>query len=229
MVKNPIHAAAFIRQQQEQMYSRAVQYIGRHGQGVCQVVRQAIMQRGGMTMLLQRLGLMPPNTYEYQLKALAAYLRDNGAAAFLRVAGASGDAPPAAAPDAALEAIPEAPPAPAKPALKQPAPPAPPPPAPEPPAPADPAAPEAPPEPATTPAEWFDAQGRYIGPERRSGGDRRSGIDRRAKIDVVWKNARYGGERRKVIRRRADREAAAREGLTAREFPPPPPKKTGAR
>lgn len=210
MVKNPIHAAAFIRQQQDQMYSQALKYIGRHGQGVCQVVRQAIMQRNGMTQLLQRLGISPPNSFEYQLKTLAAYLKDNGSAAFLRAAGASGDAP--AAP-------PEASPAPARPVAKQPAASAPPPPVPAP------AAPPATPEPAVTLPEWFDANGRYIGPERRSGTERRSGIDRRGKVDTVWKNARYGGERRKMIRRRADREAAGPLGLTPREFPPHPPER----
>jgi len=61
-------------------------------------------------------------------------------------------------------------------------------------------------QPKETPPEWFDAKGKYIGPERRNGKDRRSGKDRRNRIDCINKNKRYGGDRRKNLRRKADRE-----------------------
>jgi hypothetical protein len=57
--------------------------------------------------------------------------------------------------------------------------------------------------------QLFDTQGNYIGPEQRSGQDRRSGVDRRDAIDAIRKNMRFGGDRRKGIRRKSDRESAS--------------------
>jgi hypothetical protein len=56
---------------------------------------------------------------------------------------------------------------------------------------------------AITPADWFDASGKYIGPERRASvKDRRSGADRRGAIESIPRNKRFGGERRKNKGRR---------------------------
>lgn len=74
------------------------------------------------------------------------------------------------------------------------------------------------------PERLFDDQGHYIGPERRSGAERRSGVDRRANLETIWKNKRFGGDRRKEIRRQCDRELAARLGLRPNKFPPQKPK-----
>lgn len=84
--------------------------------------------------------------------------------------------------------------------------------------------PVAPPKPEKFPEKLFDGQGHYIGPERRSGVDRRSGIDRRANLETIWKNKRFGGDRRKLIRRQSDRELAARLRLRPNKFPPTKPK-----
>ncbi len=38
--------------------------------------------------------------------------------------------------------------------------------------------------------------------ERRTGEERRTGVDRRGKVDLIYKNKRYGGDRRKTERRK---------------------------
>jgi hypothetical protein len=46
----------------------------------------------------------------------------------------------------------------------------------------------------------------YKGPDRRIGGERRkNAADRRQSTEVVFKNRRFGGDRRKMIRREEDR------------------------
>lgn len=78
-----------------------------------------------------------------------------------------------------------------------------------------------PPAPAAQPEKLYDAQGRYIGPDRRAVGERRAGGDRRGNVETIWKNKRFGGDRRRTIRRACDRELAAKLGLRPNKFPPP--------
>lgn len=51
----------------------------------------------------------------------------------------------------------------------------------------------------------------YSGPDRRSGTDRRKGDERRSRLDIVFKNKRYGGDRRKTARRADDRRGSGRK------------------
>lgn len=188
MSKSPERAEDFVRNQQDRLFDMLMEPIKRFGEPVRQRIRREIEKKDGLPRLLQRLGIRPPHSAEFQIKVLAAYIAEQGVDNFLQVMKAYQDAPVKTAAKTVKVQPPQA-------------------------------APEA------EAGRLFDTAGRYIGPERRSGNDRRSGIDRRGVIDTIFRNRRYGSDRRQVIRRECDRKQAAELGLTAREFPPPRPAK----
>jgi hypothetical protein len=57
-----------------------------------------------------------------------------------------------------------------------------------------------------------EPQAPYTGRERRNGHERRKvSVERRRSLDIVYKNRRFGGDRRKAVRRQADREKLLKE------------------
>jgi hypothetical protein len=69
------------------------------------------------------------------------------------------------------------------------------------------------PAPAVPPGTKMVDSKLYNGPERRNGVERRvTQRERRQDLQVVFKNRRYGGDRRKTVRRREDREKAMKKG-----------------
>lgn len=176
-VGDPSHFLDPQLERKKQMLGLVRGRFARYGDRVCTILLQATLKTQGIQQLLERLGLPPVNDLDQAFDLVTRFLGEHGREIFLKRLTRSDPAPRASAPQTHRRNL----------------------------TPKDPAFWIAPPD-GSTPPHWFDAEGYYIGPERRNGKERRSGADRRAKIDCISKNKRFGGDRRRGDRRKLNRK-----------------------
>jgi hypothetical protein len=183
------HVQAQLRQQtRDQVRER----FARYGDKTCARIVEAAVIPNGLRRLMERVGLPACHAFEQQMEYLARYLSEFGSKHFLskmetldhnrrRLYEAVADHADQTPVEGPTAERPKA------------------------------ATPSGAGPNATTPKEWFDTRGRYVGPERRKVSDRRTGDDRRDRLDSISKNKRFGGDRRKEPRRRDDRLRVSQE------------------
>ena len=208
-------------QTEQQVRSAIHNYFREFGYDLAETIHKELMKPAGMQRILRRLAVEDPGHPDDQYAAILNFLRRNGEESFLEAIGQGRvDYRPKMQTDTTrMREIEEkqkelfrrefirragtsekAKEAPAKPAEPKAASPAPveelPPAAKQPPPPAAPVAPE-PQPPETVPGGPWDGVA-----ERRRNKDRRTGQDRRGRVEVVFKNRRFGGDRRADKERR---------------------------